>query len=78
VHAEQGVVAGRAGDRLDGPGIEVHDALGLQRAGADFDRLALLRDPPPSERPEEADRVVLRAVALATWLTATLEATLLG
>ena len=62
VHREQRVVTDRAGDRLGGPRLEVHDALSSSAPAR-----TSIASPSSTNRPHEAtkaDRVVLRAVAL--------------
>ena len=51
----------RCRQRLHRPRLEVHDALAVERARAHARRVP---ERAPGERPEEPDRVVLRAVAL--------------
>ena len=54
----------RLGERLHRPGLEVHVAAADEPAGAGVQRRRVVLDPAPGERAEEADRVVLAAVAL--------------
>src|SRR5919204_4045774 len=54
----------RRGERLDPPRLEVNRALALERARANLEPRPAVCDLPPGERAEEADRVVLGAVAL--------------
>ncbi len=60
---DQRFVEGRR-EGLHAPGFQVHDPLAHHRAGAHRQRRPVVGDLTPRERPEEADRVVLRAVAL--------------
>jgi hypothetical protein len=63
-HRERPLDAGRSRDGLDGPHLEVDRALADERAGANGCGGTVLVEASPGERAEEADRVVLRAVAL--------------
>ena len=54
----------RRGEGLHRPCLEVDGALARQRTRAHRDRRSVISKPPPGERPEETDRVVLGAIAL--------------